>query len=63
MTILSDILAGIPSDVAIARRHARYLEFETRRIEDDALISGALPGDFKVVHVYRVRAPLGTQLA
>jgi hypothetical protein len=62
MTILDEILAGAPPDMMVARRIARRAELDAQRVEHEALMSGAFPADFKVVHLFRIGRPWGTRL-
>lgn len=56
------MIYDLPTDLDLVRHHARYIEQEAQRIEEQALTSGAIRGEFQIVHVFRRPGPFGTEL-
>lgn len=60
---MSKALDAVPSDMCIAMRHAITLLRDFKQLEEETLISGAMPSEFKIVHTLLVRGQkFGTRI-
>ena len=60
---IEELLSHMPGDFAVARRKTISLERQAALLAEETLISGAMPDDFRIVHVIRIGKPWGTLLA